>query len=221
MAFLIPYMANRPSITNIEDSNENTHSNDKTQDADEPSQSQRDTEEIDIEETQGDEAESQSHTQEVDQSLTNREQTPTRKRRKRDTLSDLLNKSVQEHQERVANRQREREHLKNITNDFTISNVKHDSLFHFFMSMYESTKLLPVCSQHTIKTGLFAMVSQEEAKSLPQIQYPPRPGSSDVASYYSSYSPASHHLSNISDKEQPPTNIDTEGTSNDYDFLQL
>lgn len=112
----------------------------------------------------------------------------------------MLNKSIQEHQERVAKRQREREHLKNIT----ISNVKHDPLFNFFMSMFESTELLPVCSQHTIKPGLFALVSQEEAKTLSQIQYPSSQRSSDVASYYSSYSPspAFHHLSNTADKEE-------------------
>ena len=56
--------------------------------------------------------------------------------------------------------------------------------------MYETTKILPPLSQHSIKTNIFTLVSQEESKNL--VEYSPRPHSSnsqnsDEISYYSSY----------------------------------
>lgn len=59
------------------------------------------------------------------------------RRRKKNTLNNLLTKSVEGHERRAAKRQQEREHLiANTSNDFTISNVKNDPLFHFFISRY-------------------------------------------------------------------------------------
>ena len=59
--------------------------------------------------------------------------------------------------------------------------------------MYKTTKRLPPLSQHSIKTNIFTLVSQEESKNL--VEYSPRPHSSysqnsDVISYYSSYTPS-------------------------------
>ncbi|KAG5880079.1 hypothetical protein JTB14_011582 [Gonioctena quinquepunctata] len=199
-------MANRPSKTNVENDNE------EMQDKDEQSQAQSDIKDSDIQETQDNNQESQVNNQEfqvnnqganrsVELSLTETEPTQPRKRRKRNSLNDMLNKSIEEHHQRVANRQRKRERLLNNTsNDFTMSNVKNDPLLHFSISMYESTKQLPQLSQHKIKTGIFALVAEEESKTLSQ--YPSRTGSSDAATY-SSYtpSPAAHHLS---DQENLP-----------------
>ncbi|KAG5871776.1 hypothetical protein JTB14_023460 [Gonioctena quinquepunctata] len=143
----------------------------------------------------------------------------------------MLNKSIEEHHQGVANRQREREPLLNNTsNDFTMSHVKNDPLFHFFFSMYESIKQLPQLSQHEIKTGIFALVAEEESKTLSQ--YPSRSGSSDAATYLSyTPSPAAHHLS---DQENLPAHIplsyrhhadqlptENEEPSGEFDYLRL
>lgn len=196
MAFLIPHMANRSTITNIEDN--------------EPSPGSSNT--IDIENNIQDNITDQElRDEELNQTLKpstdpSADQGNKRKRHKRNTLNDLLSKSIEDHERRAANRQQERERLNaNTTNDFTISNVKNDPLFHFFISMYETTKSLPPLSQHNIKTNIFSLVSQEEAKNL--VQYSPRPHStnsrnSDTRTYYSSYTP--------SPAEQPQEYLQTE-----------
>ena len=74
------------------------------------------------------------------------------------------------------------------TNNFTVNNVKNDPLFHFFMSMYETTKRLPPISQHAIKTSIFSCVSQEESKHL--IQNSPQSYSSNTPGFYVSYTPS-------------------------------
>lgn len=163
MAFLIPYMAIRTSTSNSK-SNEEIDGNDEAQ-----SESQES--ELDNEESQVNE---QEIDQQAEQSSTDIYQARKKRYYKRNILNDFVNRSIRsmnEHEEALVNSRRERERLiNNRTNDFTVSNVKNDSLFHFFISMYESTKILSSLSQHTIKNGLFSLVSQEESKQLLQHQ---------------------------------------------------
>lgn len=94
-----------------------------------------------------------------------------------------LNRTIDEHH-RVGKRRA-------ATNDFTVNNVKNDPLFHFFMSMYETTKRLPPISQHAIKTSVFACVSREESKNLAQNS--PHSHSSNTPGFYvSTSSPVQH-----------------------------
>lgn len=184
-------MANRPSNSNVNEwrdilNDESSHSNSNTIENDiQKNVNDTDIHESGVEET-NETPESQSIGIAADQG--------NKRRRKKDTLNNLLTKSIDDHERRAAKRQQERERLiANTNNDFTISNVKNDPLFHFFISMYETTKRLPPLSQHNIKTNIFSLVSQEESKNL--VEYSPRPHSSysqnsDVGSYYSSYMPS-------------------------------
>nr|XP_023024081.1 uncharacterized protein LOC111512214 [Leptinotarsa decemlineata] len=186
MSFLIPHMANRPSNTNVNEdllNDESSHSNSNTIENDiQKNFSDTDIHESGVEET-NETPESQSTRTAADQG--------NKRRRTKNTLNNLLTKSIEDHERRAAKRHQERERLiVNTNNGITISNVKNDPLFHFFISMYETTKRLPPLSQHNIKTNIFSLVSQEESKNL--MEYSPRPHSSysqssDVGSYYSSY----------------------------------
>ncbi|XP_074035400.1 uncharacterized protein [Leptinotarsa decemlineata] len=189
MSFLIPHMANRPSNTNVNEdilNDESSHSNSNTIENDiQKNFSDTDIHESGVEETI-ETPESQSTRTAADQG--------NKRRRTMNTLNNLLTKSIEDHERREAKRQQERERLiANINNDITISNVENDPLFHFFISMYETTKRLPPLSQHNNQTNIFSLVSQEKSKNL--MEYSPRPHSSysqssDVESYYSSYTPS-------------------------------
>ncbi|CAH1994047.1 unnamed protein product [Acanthoscelides obtectus] len=173
MTFLIPHMANRPINTNVNEdilNDESSHSNSNTIENDiQKNINDTDIHESGVEET-NETPESQSTGTSAGQG--------NKRRQKKKTLNNLLTKSIEDHERRLAKRQQERERLIAYTNynDFTISNVKNHPLFHFFISVYETTKRLPPLSQHNIKTNIFSLVSQEESKNL--VEYSPRPPSS-------------------------------------------
>lgn len=162
MAFLVPYMAKRtnPNNANIgvnEDTlnDESCHSNSNTIEKD----MQKDVSDTDM---------LQSEDEESDESYAGTASDQGNGRRlKESALDKLLIKSIKNHERRAAKRQQEREQIiTNTNNDCTISNVKNDSLFHFFISMYETTKKLPLQSQLNIKTNLFSLVTTEESKHM-------------------------------------------------------
>ncbi|KAF9809323.1 hypothetical protein SFRURICE_006796, partial [Spodoptera frugiperda] len=162
MAFLVPYMAKRtnPNNANIgvnEDTlnDESCHSNSNTIEKD----MQKDVSDTDM---------LQSEDEESDESYAGTASDQGNGRRlKESALDKLLIKSIKNHERRAAKRQQEREQIiANTNNDCTISNVKNDSLFHFFISMYETTKKLPLQSQLNIKTNLFSLVTTEESKHM-------------------------------------------------------
>lgn len=164
MEFLKPHMGNRTNKTNLL---EESH--------DEPSQIHSDSTENEsekIKENYGYRTSSvESQSSELSSTGTGRVHKIKRHKRKMANVS--MNPSIEGHEE--VDRQRKRT---DTSNDFTVNNVKNDPLFHFFMSMYETTKSLPPLSQHTIKTNIFSLVSHEESKHL--MKCSPRPQSSNT-----------------------------------------
>lgn len=169
MAFLIPHMARRTSNTKVheyifnDDSNSNTVENNF----------QNNASDTDMVESEDEESNEILESQYTDTAAVQ----GYKRRRTENTLNNLLIKSIENHERRAVKRRQERERLiANTNNDVIISNVKNDALFHFFISMYETTKRLPPLSQHNIKTNIFSLVAQEESKNL--VEYSPGPHSS-------------------------------------------
>ncbi|KAL4707401.1 hypothetical protein ACJJTC_008586 [Scirpophaga incertulas] len=136
MAFLIPYMAKRTSATNINeeipsDPGSSSVIRNGMKDIVTDNQESREEEFSQIPESQS--TGTSDHVNKI-------------KTHKKNTKKDLLHKSFNVHERRAATGQQEWKRLiaKAKNNDFTISNVKNDPLFHFFISMYETTKRLPL-----------------------------------------------------------------------------
>ncbi|KAF5301953.1 hypothetical protein FQA39_LY10523 [Lamprigera yunnana] len=146
MEFLVPYMANRNTSSNVESSqqdetenltdNDTIHSPSSKTPADE--QNEDEYEEVDAENVQ-------KSSQDTTVQVSARATLKTGKRRKQ--METLLQQTLEDHI--VRRRQREEERKR-----------KTDSLF--FLSMYHDTKEMPHISQLRIKRKLFKAVQVEE-----------------------------------------------------------
>lgn len=176
MAFLIPHMAKRTA--NIHEETYQAHSDTRAVDNQENSMDNQESQSS-HEETNAIKAEPPSTDVSTDQT------TNKTSKHKRNTLNYLFNRSIEGHQRSRVTTRRERRRLNN--NDFTCNNVKNDPLFHFFISMYETTKRLPPQSQLTIKTNVFSLVSQEESQNIaPHSPHSRNAQITDAGIYYSS-----------------------------------
>lgn len=70
----------------------------------------------------------------------------------------FLRVSLQHHEQRAQERDLERKRRE--------ENVSSDHLYHFFMSMYEIAKKMPIASQHILRNKVFQIVTQMEADLL-------------------------------------------------------
>lgn len=82
------------------------------------------------------------------------------KQMKKDTIAGLLKRSMEQHEERRKSRPEERKRILEKTS------APSDSLYHFFMSMYEVTKNMPPSSQFVVKNDVFRVVTEMEATLL-------------------------------------------------------
>ncbi|KAG5899206.1 hypothetical protein JTB14_034464 [Gonioctena quinquepunctata] len=65
--------------------------------------------------------------------------------------------------------------------------TKKNPLFHFFMSMYQSTKRMPPLYQHMVENRVFNVVSDVEARLLDvPVQQQPHPAPATIPPYSSS-----------------------------------
>ncbi|KAK7790455.1 hypothetical protein R5R35_007233 [Gryllus longicercus] len=82
------------------------------------------------------------------------------KRRKIETVAGLLKRSMEQHEERRKRRSEERERI------LEQLSAPSDSLYHFFLSMYEVTKTMPLSSQFAVRNNVFRVVTDMEATLL-------------------------------------------------------
>lgn len=170
MEFLLPYMENRKRSANIFDSDDEQSDN-------------ADTEVSQILETNDFEIpspilENDYHVVEEDNEVHNNKEredsvekdTPSsagrkftfkepQKKKKKNDIGSLIQQSIANREQRAKERSIERQKLV----DFQTPN---DPLYHFFMSMYQTTHKMPPASQLVIKNKLFEVVSQVESDLL-------------------------------------------------------
>ncbi|CAH1113781.1 unnamed protein product [Psylliodes chrysocephalus] len=91
--------------------------------------------------------------------------TPQYKIKKKDNIEILLKQSIENLEKRATERASHRAGL------FDRIQPPSDPLYHFFMSMYETTKRMPPSSQHVVKNHVYKAVTDMEATllNIPQI----------------------------------------------------
>lgn len=199
MGFLQPYMANKSREGNLREDDENEN---VTQDSEEyETFADVDDENVEVNIQQQDQSiEDESQPQKLSQTLPPRAaETPTSnatpksaKKFKKDNVTALLKQSMEKREERCKARMEER---KKIVQES--KSTENDPLFHFFMSMYQSTKIMPPSYQHQVKNRVFNVVSDVEARLLDvpvQQQHYPAPAS--IPPYSSSSTPAYSYSDN-------------------------
>lgn len=78
----------------------------------------------------------------------------------KDTATSLLKRSMEQHEERRKLRAEERKVIEqHLTSD-------NDPLYHFFYSMYKTTKEMPRAAQFAVRNDIFRVVTDMEAKLL-------------------------------------------------------
>ncbi|XP_049836061.1 uncharacterized protein LOC126281281 [Schistocerca gregaria] len=82
------------------------------------------------------------------------------KKMKKATFAGLLKRSIEQHEERRRWRSEERRNL------LAQTSAPSDSLYHFFMSMYQMTRCMPLSSQYVIRNDIFRVVTEMEASLL-------------------------------------------------------
>lgn len=83
------------------------------------------------------------------------------KKIKKDDVAALLRHTMEKREERAKARTEDRKDMLE-----TWQLTHNDPLFHFFMSMYQSTKRMPPATQHIVKNGVFNVVTNAEATLL-------------------------------------------------------
>lgn len=83
---------------------------------------------------------------------------------KKEEAASLMKNNMTKNEKKIKKKTQERAKFK----DQIVSSkiVYKDPLYHFFMSMYESTKVMPPSARHTVKKKVFQVVSQIEASLL-------------------------------------------------------
>lgn len=140
MEFLLAHMQNRSRETNV---TEDKFDNEQTEE-----------EEVEIENTE-EKGENDEDQAEVHRTLTT---APKPKRKKGCDVADLIKASLARQEHRSMERDMHRKRRVEIE--------KNDELYHFFMSMYETTKRFPIHLQHLVKSKIFGIVSASEAENL-------------------------------------------------------
>ncbi|GLH02096.1 Uncharacterized protein GBIM_08144 [Gryllus bimaculatus] len=82
------------------------------------------------------------------------------KRRRKETVAGLLKRSMEQQEERRKWRSEERKRI------LEQLSAPSDSLYHFFLSMYEVTKTMPPPSQFAVRNNVFRVVTDVEATLL-------------------------------------------------------
>ena len=212
MGFLQPYMANRKRETNLvheSDEDSNMHNQEECEDNhEEDSVVEPGNEEREDGGTPGNTPKTQTQETPLDLPGSSRENTPTPRKKIKKTdnsakMRSILLKSIENRGKRAAERAAERAGL--------LERVQPQShpLYHFFMSMYESTKRMPPSSQHVVRNQIYKAVADMEATLLdvPQTntfhpsQFIPHHDQHQYGPYCASQCSTSTPLSSYSDSE--------------------
>ncbi|KAJ8934919.1 hypothetical protein NQ314_013109 [Rhamnusium bicolor] len=167
MEFLVPYMANRSRCGNIGDDSDYEESQEQAENTEtENVEENVDTENVDTENSEHNEDDNNRDKTEksvkspaTPSSSSTLTSVPRNKRFKKDDIGSVLKQSIQRHEQRAQDRALERKKLEQLK-------APSDHLYHFFMSMYEITKIMPPASQHLVRNNVFQAVSQVEADLL-------------------------------------------------------
>lgn len=135
---------------------------------------------------------------------------PPRKQKKID-IGSIIQRSIEQREERAKERALERKKFENST-------LPNDPLFHFFMSMYQTTLQMPPASQHFIRSKVFEVVSQTEA-SLMEFSPPEIPHPHSQAPLL--YNPQNDHLSPPSFNQECVAGPSFQPTATDADNILI
>jgi len=163
MEFLLPYMENRKRSANIVDSDDDRSDNADTEDSQIIETLQTPILENNF--VLGGDNEVHSN-KERDDSVEKLIDTPSssgmqftfkepQKKLKKNDIGNLIQQSIANREKRAKERSIERQKLVDLK-------TPNDPLYHFFMSMYQTTYKMPPASQLIIKNKLFEVVSQVE-----------------------------------------------------------
>jgi len=167
MEFLLPYMENRKRSANIVDSDDEQSDNADT----EVSQILETPQTPILENNYELEEDNEVHSnKEREDSVEKLKDTPSsagrkftfkepQKKKKKNDIGILIQQSIVNREQRAKERSIERQKLVDLK-------TPNDPLYHFFMSMYQTTYKMPPASQLTIKNKLFEVVSQVESDLL-------------------------------------------------------
>lgn len=86
------------------------------------------------------------------------------KRAKQNVIETFLKESMVKRLQRSKARREERAKLMEEKKHKEV--YKSDPLYHFYMSMYEMTKVMPPSAQHTVRNRVYSAVTQMEASLL-------------------------------------------------------
>lgn len=167
MEFLLPYMENRKRSANIVDSDDEQSDNADTEVSQILETPQTPILENNYELEEDNEVRSNK---EREDSVEKLKDTPSsagrkftvkepQKKMKKNDIGTLIQQSIANREQRAKERSIERQKLVDLK-------TPNDPLYHFFMSMYQTTYKMPPASQLTIKNKLFEVVSQVESDLL-------------------------------------------------------
>nr|CAH7746039.1 unnamed protein product [Callosobruchus chinensis] len=215
MGFLQPFMANRKREGNLQDDSNSDDSdapNESFQDSvsNDPEQltmnTMSDNEEFDIFPPSS----SSSNPPATPSNSQENEDTTTRKKNaKKNTtaIAALLRKNFETRQKMSAQRSEERKQL------MEEATAPKDPLYHFFITMYETTKRMPLTSQCTVKNKIFQVVSNMEESLLGLSPAPAYETQNYLYPSSHSNSPSQYSSSNtITTTESNEENRDTQYT---------
>ncbi|XP_067005313.2 uncharacterized protein [Anabrus simplex] len=127
------------------------------------------------------------------------------KKVKKDTVTSLLKRRMEQHEERRKSRSEGRKSM------LIQRSVPSDPLYHFFMSMYKVTKNMPPSSQFVVRNDIFRVVTEMEATLL---NIPAR-----TPQYNTIQRPSHDNLSPCSNRTPSPScsSLSTPAHSSHYD----
>nr|CAH7714497.1 unnamed protein product [Callosobruchus chinensis]CAH7719288.1 unnamed protein product [Callosobruchus chinensis]CAH7727159.1 unnamed protein product [Callosobruchus chinensis]CAH7742586.1 unnamed protein product [Callosobruchus chinensis]CAH7752187.1 unnamed protein product [Callosobruchus chinensis] len=218
MGFLQPFMANRKREGNLQDDSNSDDSdapNESFQDSvsNDPEQltmnTMSDNEEFDIFPPSSSTASSSNPPATPSNSQENEDTTTRKKNAKKNTtaIAALLRKNFETRQKMSAQRSEERKQL------MEEATAPKDPLYHFFITMYETTKRMPLTSQCTVKNKIFQVVSNMEESLLGLSPAPAYETQNYLYPSSHSNSPSQYSSSNtITTTESNEENRDTQYT---------